>query len=298
MLDKQRLNEILEWLSGILGTDYGAARARPSGAGCINATYEVFGRNLDSVFVKVGAVDQLDMYEKEVAGLQLLQLCSAIRVPAVLGCTRLSRCSLLALEFISLSAIRPQYEAPFGDALAQLHSITADAYGLDQNNYIGRTHQINKWQKDWWPFFIECRLLPQRKLAQAKGMRSALLQDLDRLLERIPQQLGRYQPPPSMLHGDLWSGNMAVDESGRPVLFDPAVYYGDAETDLAMSRMFGAPGAAFYDAYHALLPLRDGHEFRCGVYDLYHWLNHFNLFGVGYLGQVEHTLAALLYELS
>lgn len=298
MLDPQSLNEMLDWLSGMLGTDYGTAQARPSGAGCINETYELYGRNLDSVFVKVGGLDQHDMYRKEVAGLQLLQQGTAIRVPFVFGFARLSRCSVLALEFIELSAIRSQHEARFGKSLAQLHAITASGFGLDQNNYIGRTHQINEWQKDWWSFFIGCRLLPQRKLAQAKGMRSALLQDLDRLLERIPLQLGGYQPQPSLLHGDLWSGNMAVDESGKPVLFDPAVYYGDAETDLAMSRMFGAPGAAFYDAYHTLLPQRDGHELRRGVYDLYHWLNHFNLFGVGYLGQVEHTLAALLYELS
>jgi len=298
MLDTRILNELLDWLSDLLGTDYRTAQARPSGAGCINETYEIYSQQLDSVFVKVGPVGQLDMYEKEALGLQLLDQCPAIRVPAVLGAARLQHCSVLAMEFIALAAIKARHEAHFGEALAQLHSMQGKAYGLEHNNYIGRSHQINGWHTDWWVFYAERRLLPQRKLAQAKGMRRALLQDLDRLLGLLPHTLGWYQPPAVLLHGDLWSGNMAVDPSGTPTLFDPAVYYGDAETDLAMSRMFGAPGAAFYEAYHTVLPLRDGHSLRRNLYDLYHWLNHFNLFGVGYLGQVEHTLAALLRELS
>ncbi|MBA57262.1 MAG: hypothetical protein CMK89_22675 [Pseudomonadales bacterium] len=288
---------ILDWLSELLGHDYQRARVEASGAGCINETYEVSRRNSPSVFIKVGSPAQLDMYEKEVKGLELLRQCDSIHVPEVFGTAQLDSCSVLAMEFISLSPLRTAHESRFGAALAQLHGIERNAFGLDHHNFIGRSHQINDWKSDWWEFYCENRLLPQRKLAQMKGMRLPLLKDLDRLIEIIPVAMQRYQPRASLLHGDLWSGNMAVDDTGVPTLFDPAVYFGDGETDLAMSRMFGAPGQAFYDAYHEHIPQQDGHEVRSKLYDLYHWLNHFNLFGVGYLGQVELTLEASLREI-
>ncbi|MEE2731684.1 MAG: fructosamine kinase family protein [Pseudomonadota bacterium] len=289
--------DILDWLAERLGHDYTRARVTPSGAGCINETYAVQRTGLPTVFIKVGHSDQWAMYQQEQRGLALLRQCETIRVPEVYGAENLESCALLALEFISLSPLRSAAEPTFGRALAQLHSITANAYGLDHNNFIGRSHQINDWHSDWWTFFCEKRLRPQRMLAQIKGMRSTLLTDLERLMEVVPAVLSDHTPPASLLHGDLWSGNMAVDENGTPTLFDPAVYYGDGETDLAMSRMFGGPGAGFYQAYHEIQPLQEGHELRRSLYDLYHWLNHFNLFGVGYLGQVELTLDALLREM-
>ena len=287
-------DEILDWLSVLLGGDYQRARVEASGAGCINETYQVARKNLPSVFIKVGKPGQLDMFEKEARGLDLLRQCDAIHVPQVYGAAQLNDCALLAIEFISLSPLRAAQESRFGAALAQLHSFEGDSFGLDHHNFIGRTHQINDWKSDWWTFYCENRLLPQRKLAQMKGMRSELLKELDRLIDVVPEAMQSHQPRASLLHGDLWSGNMAMDEAGVPTLFDPAVYYGDGETDLAMSRMFGAPGDAFYSAYHDIIPRQEGHEVRRGLYDLYHWLNHFNLFGVGYLGQVELTLDGLL----
>lgn len=294
---------ILEYLSQLLGSDFRRAGVRPSGAGCINETYEIYGQGIDSVFVKVGSANQLDMYEKEARGLELLRQCEAIRVPTVYGSAVLDKSAILALEFIALSPVRSAQEARFGAALAQLHSIRGQGFGLGYNNYIGRTHQINDWAAhdrtaQWWPFYVERRLLPQCKLAQMKGMRAELIRQLERLMERIPERLLDHAPQPVLVHGDLWSGNMAVDQSGMPTLFDPAVYFGDAETDLAMIRMFGSPGAGFFAAYHSILPQKEGHELRRNLYDLYHWLNHFNLFGVGYLGQVEVTLDTLINELS
>ncbi len=298
MLRGATAEAILSWLTECLGPDYHGADIRGSGAGCINDTYEVSKAGLDSVFIKVGAPGQWEMYQVEARGLRLLARCDAVRVPAVLGCTQLMDCAVLALEFIPLRSLRAGHERRFGAALAELHDITADQFGLDHNNYIGRTHQINEPDLDWWHFYRQCRLLPQRKLAQARGMRQGLLQDLDQLLERLPGRLAEHQPRPALVHGDLWSGNMAVDSDGRPTLFDPAVYYGDGETDLAMSRMFGGPGQAFYDAYHRIRPPLPDAELRRPLYDLYHWLNHFNMFGVGYLGQVELTLQVLLRELT
>lgn len=300
MLNTATTNAILDYLSASFGEQYRRARLRPSGAGCINATFEVYGDQLESLFLKIGAADHLPMYQQEIQGLDLLRQCDAIRVPQAYGAASLEQSSvaLLVMEFIELSPVRGAAEARFGAALARLHSVRGQSFGLEHDNYIGRSHQINGWMSDWWAFYAEKRLLPQRKLAQLKGMRRGLLIHLDQLLTRFPECLQGYSPKPALLHGDLWSGNMAVDASGMPTLFDPAVYYGDAETDLAMTRMFGAPGQAFYDAYHSVLPLEAGHELRRLLYDLYHWLNHFNLFGVGYLGQVETTLDTLLRELA
>ncbi len=217
MLRANIQEQILDWLSDLLGNDYRRAGVQASGAGCINETYEVARKGLASVFIKVGTVSQLEMYEQEAKGLNLLRRCDAIRVPELYGAAELPGCALLAIEFIPLAPLRSAGARAFGSALAQLHAIEAEAFGLDHNNFIGRSHQINDWKSDWWAFYCENRLLPQRKLAQMKGMRGALLQDLDRLIEVIPGALGSYQPRASLLHGDLWSGNMAVDDTGAPV---------------------------------------------------------------------------------
>lgn len=297
MLSKPVLGSIADWLVQQLGSDYREIQAVPSGAGCINDTYELATQGRDRLFVKVGSPAQLPMYQQEIIGLDLLRQCAEIRVPKVVGCARLAACSVLVLEFIELQPIRGEAEANFGQALAALHRIEGRAFGLEEDNFIGRSHQINGWRDDWWTFYCEQRLLPQTRLAQIRGMRREVLQRLQELIVLVPDCYIDYQPPASLLHGDLWSGNMALDETGLPTLFDPAVYFGDAETDLAMSRMFGAPGRAFYAAYEQQIQPRDGHEQRRLLYDLYHWLNHFNLFGVGYLGQVENTLDRLLIEM-
>jgi len=297
MLKPPLLTQILDSLGEQLQADYSQGRALPSGTGCINETYKISASGRDDLFIKLGPAVHLGMYEQESRGLDLLRQCSAVRVPEIIGCLQLPAAAVLALEYIELSPLRGAGEPRFGEALAHLHQIEGRAFGLDEDNFIGRSHQINGWREDWWDFFCQQRLLPQRRLAQLQGMRTTLLDSLDQLLELIPLRLKDYKPAASLLHGDLWRGNMALDAAGTPVLFDPAVYYGDGETDLAMARMFGGPGADFFQAYHALIGRRDGHELRRNLYDLYHWLNHFNLFGVGYLGQLESALATALDEL-
>jgi fructosamine-3-kinase len=282
-----------------LGAAFAAARFEPSGTGCINETWAARASGADPIFIKLGSAGALSMYEQEIAGLQALRVCQAIRVPRVYFCAPLAiesggNAAILVLEFIALSSLRARDDAAVGAALAQLHDNHGDAFGFTADNVIGRTPQINDWRQDWWDFWCQNRLQPQRRLAQLRGMRAGLLEKIDQLIERIPRHFGEHQPQPSLLHGDLWSGNLAVDEQGHPVLFDPAVYYGDSETDLAMLRMFGGVRPAVFDAYHRQRPVQPGQEQRRPLYDLYHWLNHFNLFGVGYLGQVENTLDTLL----
>ena len=166
--------------------------------------------------------------------------------------------------------------------LAKLHRTTGPRFGWHRDNWIGGTPQINSWRDDWATFFVECRIEPQLALARKNGysidFSSNLLED--------------HKPEPSLLHGDLWSGNAGFIEEG-PVIFDPAVYYGDREADLAMTELFGGFPARFYDAYNEAFPLPDGYETRKHLYNLYHLLNHLNLFGSGYLGQVERTLGLL-----
>lgn len=158
---------------------------------------------------------------------------------------------------------------------------------------IGANPQANHRHEAWARFFVDCRLRPQLEMARARGYGGALGRAADPLLERVPAMFLEYCPRPSLLHGDLWNGNAAMDEAGRPVLFDPAVYRGDRETDLAMSERFGGFPAAFYVAYRSAWPLAEGYEQRKTLYNLYHVLNHLNLFGRGYLGQAERMLRTL-----
>jgi len=280
-----------------LGSAYQDVKFRPSGTGCINETWEAFGKGAESLFIKSGPASAFGMYQCEEHGLEALRQCEAVHVPKVLGCHVLEDVAVLVLEFIPLCSPSAVDDVAIADGLAQLHSISGPAFGFDQDNFIGRSPQVNQFHQDWWTYWCECRLRPQWRLAQLKGMRPGLLERLEAVIENVPGYFGEHQPRPVLLHGDLWSGNLALDESGRLCLFDPAVYYGDAETDIAMSRMFGAMRPGVYARYHQQMPEQPGAEFRRTLYDLYHWLNHFNLFGVTYLGQAENTIDALLNEM-
>jgi fructosamine-3-kinase len=166
--------------------------------------------------------------------------------------------------------------------LAKLHRATGPRFGWHRDNWIGATPQINGWRDDWARFFLECRIEPQLALARKNGYS----------IEFSSNLLKNHQPQPSLLHGDLWSGNAGFIEEG-PVIFDPAVYYGDREADLAMTELFGGFPARFYDAYNEVFPLPAGYETRKHFYNLYHLLNHLNIFGAGYLAQVRRTLGLL-----
>src|SRR6267142_2455054 len=198
--------------------------------------------------------------------------------------------------FVKVAA--PEAHAMFAAeaaGLAALHAVTAPRFGWVRDNTIGRTPQANAASDDWAEFFRERRLRPQLELTKAHGVAELLATPGERRRESVHGLLAGHRPAASLLHGDLWGGNWLASASGEPVLIDPAVYYGDRETDLAMTRLFGGFGERFYQAYQAAAPLAPAAQARCELYNLYHVLNHANLFGGGYAGQardmIEHLLA-------
>ena len=230
----EKINEINALLSQQLGFAYRRARWRLSGVGCINETWMVDGDGLAPLFVKLGAVDAEDMYRQEQTGLTLLSRVTTWRVPYVYGVMCGESFAALVMSFIELCSVPRQSEVILGESLAALHEITSPQHGLREDNYIGLTRQINGFSGDWWFFFCERRLAVQLSFARDQGLRGPLIDQIQCLIDAIPSYFAHHQPAPSLLHGDLWSGNVAADRSGVPVVYDPAVYYGDAETDIAM----------------------------------------------------------------
>lgn len=245
-----------------------------------------------NAFIKTGPAGALDMFEAEVEGLRELALASAIRVPAVIDCGIGDGKAFIALERLHFEPATRAAETMLGRQLATLHRHTEKRHGWHRDNTIGPTPQHNPWTKDWIGFFRNQRLCFQLDLAAQQGY-SGELQTLGlSLADRLPEFFQDYRPKPSLCHGDLWSGNWGV-VGGVPVIFDPAVYYGDRESDIAMTMLFGGFGRAFYQAYEKSWPMSKGHEHRLKLYQLYHVLNHLNLFGSGYLGQAMKLLREL-----
>jgi protein-ribulosamine 3-kinase len=247
------------------------------------------------LFVKVAADGGAGL-EAEAAGLLELARARAVRIPRVLARGTAGRSAFLALEWIESRPAGRAAERALGEQLAAQHRVTAERFGFADDNFIGRTRQPNGWLADWAEFFRERRLRPQLALAAQNGFAELLERPGARLLESLDRLLAGHRPQPALLHGDLWAGNWLADEREEPVIFDPAVYYGDREADLAMTRLFGGFGRAFYDAYHAAAPLPAGHAIRAQLYNLYHVLNHANLFGAGYARQARTSIDRLLGE--
>jgi protein-ribulosamine 3-kinase len=231
-------------------------------------------------FKKVNAPRYADVFAAEADGLQALQA-AGVRVPKVFSHGVDADRACLLLEYLDLQGKRDF--AALGRMLAALHRKTAPRFGWQRDNYIGVTPQANGWCDDWAEFWRERRLRPQFEQAGLS-------------FEFSEKLLQNHRPQPSLLHGDLWNGNVGFAAQG-PVLFDPAVYYGDREADLAMTELFGGFPREFYAAYEEVLALDPGYRLRKHLYNLYHLLNHLNLFGGGYLGQVQATLSLLRHSL-
>ncbi len=215
-----------------------------------------------------------------------------IRIPGVVGITDDAAAgqAFLILDFVEEGRSTGDFDRRFGRALAGLHRHTAPSYGLDHDNYIGRLPQKNDFRDSWTDFFIDCRLEPQFAMARERGFfGGSARQSLDRLAKRLPDLLP--DEPPSLLHGDLWGGNYLCDSDNRPVLIDPAVYYGHREAELAFTTMFGGFGRGFYTGYEEAWPLHPGFRDRCDIYNLYPLLVHVNLFGGMYVSQTEAILS-------
>jgi protein-ribulosamine 3-kinase len=249
-----------------------------------------------ALFVKVAPRARLPDFEAEVAGLAELEAAHKVRVPRVLALGYTDTAAFLALEWIAPGARTPDCERRLGTALAALHGVNALRFGWTRDNTVGRTPQANAWSDDWTEFFRERRLRPQLARAVAGGYADILEAPGEQLLESLHLLLAGHRPSPSLLHGDLWSGNWLATEDIEPVVFDVAVYYGDRETDLAMTRLFGGFGDAFYQAYEAVTPPAAGEPMRRDLYNLYHVLNHANLFGAGYARQARQSIDRLLAQ--
>lgn len=278
----------------VLGRPFRRQRSRPLGGGDINRAAYVADERA-AFFVKTNRRERLPMFEAEAAALQALRRCAALRVPEPVCWGEDGECAYLVLEYIALRPLDQAGQRGLGDGLAALHHITAPRHGFACDNTIGTTSQPNRWHTRWADFWRHQRLAHQFQLARRRGDR-ALARAGEALLGRLDDLLAGHAPEPSLLHGDLWAGNAAGDERGRPVIFDPASYYGDRETDLAMMELFGGFSAALA-AYRAAWPVDAGYtDRRRGLYQLYHLLNHFNLFGGGYGARAREVARALLAQ--
>ena len=291
---------ISAWLSRNTGRPFASAPAVEIAGGSVHRCVRWASESGDA-FVKLAAADGLAVFEAEAAGLQALEEAEALRVPAVLAVGHAEGHALLALEWLDLGAPLESdgaLQALLGERLAMQHRVTAPRCGWDRDNTIGATPQLNAWDDDWVRFFCERRLGLQLDLAAANGLDSNVIERGRDLADRCGAFFSSHRPVPSLLHGDLWGGNWGVVSGSRePAIFDPAVYFGDRETDIAMTRLFGGFGPRFYAAYQATWPLDQAAGTRRTLYNLYHVLNHFNLFGGGHGRQAQAMIDKLLAEL-
>ncbi|HEV2213523.1 MAG TPA: fructosamine kinase family protein [Gammaproteobacteria bacterium] len=247
-------------------------------------------------FVKSGS-EGVELFEAEADGLRALSAARAVRVPAVRQLFRDGATACLLLEWLPLTNKSSAAGARLGEQLARQHLAYGQRFGWARSNFIGATPQFNTPGDDWPRFFVEQRLKFQLRLAAENGCRGELQAQGAALVESVPRFFAGYTARPSLLHGDLWGGNWGALPDGEPVLFDPAVYHGDREADLAMTELFGGFPAEFYAAYRAHAPLDAGYQVRRELYNLYHVLNHFNLFGGGYAEQAMAVIRHLLAEI-
>ncbi|MEG4032136.1 MULTISPECIES: fructosamine kinase family protein [unclassified Microcoleus] len=278
---------------------------RSVSGGCINQGYYI-SSSTRTYFVKINQASQVAMFEAEALGLQQMGETQTIRVPEPICWGTEGNLAYIVLEWLDLgSRGGDQTWEEMGRKLAEMHKYTSPnspllrggeepdsslfrgGFGWDINNTIGSTIQINNWTANWAEFWAEHRIGYQLKVARRRG---GHFPQGKRLLEMIPELLAGYEPQPSLVHGDLWGGNVGVTSVGEPVIFDPAAYLGDREVDMAMTELFCGFSPQFYRGYNQVWPLDSGYEERKTIYNLYHILNHFNLFGGSYESQANQMI--------
>ncbi len=280
-------------ISACLDINFSTSRCQSISGGCINSAWQI-ADHYNVFFVKLNSVHNKDMFAAEFEGLQALQESHSIKVPTPITHGATDQNAFLVTEFMVLDN---RYSAEsLGEQLAAMHRCTKPEHGWHRDNTIGSTPQMNKPAHDWVSFWRANRLDFQLNLAQKNGHNGQLQVLGHELSEKLSELFKSYTPQASLLHGDLWSGNVSGC-NGQPVIFDPAVYFGDRESDLAMTELFGGFSGSFYDAYRAAWPLDEGYRVRKHLYNLYHVLNHLNLFGGGYYRQSLHLLQSLQAEL-
>ena len=288
--------EVARQVSAATGEAFALASRRDAGGGCINSAVVLEGEDGRRYFVKLNDAARLSMFEAEAEGLEELAAARAVRVPRPICSGADEGTAYLVLEYLDLSGGGRDQEL-LGRQLAQLHRRTEPRFGWRRDNTIGSTPQINTPSDDWVEFWRRHRLGYQLALAARNGYGGALQRLGERLMQELPAFFTSYSPAASLLHGDLWGGNRGATAEGEPVIFDPTVYYGDRETDLAMTELFGGFSGRFYDAYREEWALDAGYSVRKTLYNLYHVLNHLNLFGGAYGAQAQRMMEALLSEI-
>lgn len=282
---------IAEQISAATGETFRLANARPVGGGCINEAHRLDGEG-GPFFAKLNRADKLEMFEAEADGLRDIAATDTIRVPHPVCHGISGDQAYLVLEHIDLGG--GGSGAELGRRLAKLHAVPQARFGWRRDNTIGDTPQPNPEGDDWVAFLRKHRLGFQYRVAKRNGLR---LDGADELLGQLDGFFTGYKPRPSLLHGDLWSGNVAYGPSGEPVVFDPATYCGDREAEFGLAEMFGGFGRDFWSAYEAQWPLDAGYPTRKLLYRLYHTLNHFNIFGGSYGSAAEGIVSRLLRAL-
>ena len=288
--------DVSKVISSVLGQTHHLKQIVPVTGGSINSSFKACSDH-QCFFIKINTKAHFSMFRAEEIALLELASQASIRVPQPICIGQNQKHSFIVMEFLSMIPASEKTLNQLGEQLAKMHYYQKKLFGWQQNNTIGLTKQINTFSDDWTQFWQKNRLGFQLEQAKGNGMPLPILEKGLRLQQHIPVFFTDYNPYPSLLHGDLWGGNMGSDKQGKPVIFDPAIYYGDRETDLAMTELFGGFSAEFYQAYNSILPVDSGYSIRKRIYNLYHLLNHFNLFGGSYLSQVESTLDRVLPEI-
>ena len=292
-------NSLDQAITTLFGDNIRIAGRRPVHGGDINESYCLSLSDGTAVFMKCNTLKNLSFFEAEAKGLEALRKANAIGVPKALaiGTDKAQRISFLLMEYLERAAKLTKYWEMYGRELAALHRADctefAEAgqgrpFGFTHDNYIGASPQVNTPKENWITFYRECRLFPQIKMAD-RYFDSGTRKQCTKLLDHLDSYLTEPEFP-SLIHGDLWSGNSICGPDGKAWILDPAAYVGHYEAELAMTELFGGNPDSFYSAYHEVTPIDSGYRDRRDLYNLYHLLNHLNLFGGSYRGSVQRIL--------
>jgi protein-ribulosamine 3-kinase len=292
---------IARGIAAATAADFAPISQEAVAGGCIHAALRIEGRTRGgprAFFAKTGEAGRRAMFDAEAEGLAALRGANAVRVPQVIARGDDGERSWLVLEWLELAPLDAPAAARLGAALAAQHRAVQPRFGWERDNFIGASVQPNGWSDDWLAFWRARRLMPQLRLAAGNRLPSPMIDRGERLAADCEAFFGGYRPAASLLHGDLWGGNAAMTVEGAPVVFDPAVYAGDREADVAMTELFGGFPPDFAAAYRQAWPLHDGYRVRSNFYNLYHVLNHANLFAGGYVRQADDSIQRLLAEIA
>lgn len=279
--------KLLSYISNLIDEEIESHQSVSGGD--ISAAY-LIKTTKNEYFLKVNSKPWAsDMFKAEAEGLKAISNTKTISTPKIIVSDNFANESFLLMEYVDSKSGNSDNMELFGMQLAQLHQVTTGSFGFDHNNFIGSLNQSNKKHRFWNDFYIEERLNPQLSLSLSKGLLSNSEIPKSELMKT------RCYPyfkdiKPSLLHGDLWSGNYLISMNGNPYLIDPATYFGHSEVDIAMSKLFGGFGATFYESYHNIIPKDECTDNRIELYQLYYLLVHLNLFGSSYYRSVKAIL--------